>query len=164
MVYAIDHRMHWFLYILLALPVAALGLLCGGYLGEQCVRWYRISGFEGAALENADFYAGLTQALMEVRAFHPPPVVEALWRGLETRGPGVAVHFAAMLCYLHGQASSPFDMSQRPYFLRFRTDTPEERLPLIRELRDRLASFPVRPADVLGSETRNDFELQRGAT
>lgn len=41
--------MHWFLYILLALPVAALGLLCGGYVGDQCVRWYRISSFEGGA-------------------------------------------------------------------------------------------------------------------
>ncbi|MBX3745736.1 MAG: hypothetical protein KF833_10550 [Verrucomicrobiae bacterium] len=98
-----------------------------------------------AALEHADFYAGLTQALMEVRTFHPPPVIEALWRGLETRAPGIAVHFAALLCYLHGQASSPFDMSQRPYFLSFHTDRPEDRLPKIRELRDRLAPFPVRP-------------------
>lgn len=100
-----------------------------------------------AALEKADFYAGLTQALMEVRNFHPPPVIEALWRGLETRAPGIAVHFAAMLCFLHGQASSPFDMSQRPYFLSFHTDRPEDRLPKVRELRHRLAPFPVRPRE-----------------
>jgi hypothetical protein len=39
------------------------------------------------------------------------------------RDSGVAaVHFAALLLYLHGLASEPFDWEQRPFFLRFNSD------------------------------------------
>ena len=33
----------------------------------------------------------------------------------------MAVHFAAMLLFLHGQADSPCDMAQRPFLLHFNT-------------------------------------------
>lgn len=87
------------------------------------------------ALEGACVYGGLTQALMEVREFHPPEVIAALWRGLMKPDGGTATHFAAMLAFLHGKASSPFDWKHRPFFLRFNTENMDERTQAVRELR-----------------------------
>ncbi len=39
--------MIWFSYFLLSILVAAIGLFCGGVIGSACIRWYRISSFEG---------------------------------------------------------------------------------------------------------------------
>lgn len=91
------------------------------------------------ALAQADLYAGLSQALVEVQDFHPPAVVDALWRGLSEREGGIAVHFAAMLAYLHGLAEQPFDWAQRAFFLRFHTEDAAERTDVIAELRQRIA-------------------------
>ncbi|MCW5613400.1 MAG: hypothetical protein KIS83_22405 [Rubrivivax sp.] len=91
------------------------------------------------ALATAELYGGLSQALVEVETFHPPAVMDALWRGLRERDGGTAVHFAATLSYLHGVASEPFDWSQRPFFLRFHTEDAAERAAAIAELRRRLA-------------------------
>jgi len=41
--------MPWLLYFLASLPAAATGLMCGGFAGARCVRWYRISSFEGGS-------------------------------------------------------------------------------------------------------------------
>jgi hypothetical protein len=41
--------MSWLASIGIALLTGILGLLCGGFLGNACVRWYRISGFEGGS-------------------------------------------------------------------------------------------------------------------
>lgn len=41
--------MHWLVYLLISILTAALGLVCGGTLGSWCVRWYRISSFEGGS-------------------------------------------------------------------------------------------------------------------
>lgn len=41
--------MHWIYSALAALLPAAAGLLCGGVLGQKCVRWLRISSFEGGS-------------------------------------------------------------------------------------------------------------------
>lgn len=41
--------MHWIVYFVLSLPIAVLGLLGGGFLGNACVRWYRVSSFEGGS-------------------------------------------------------------------------------------------------------------------
>lgn len=41
--------MNWIISILLSLPLVGLGLTCGYYIGDQCVRWYRISSFEGGS-------------------------------------------------------------------------------------------------------------------
>lgn len=73
------------------------------------------------ALESAEFFDGLSQALAEAEELHPPEVVSALLRGARERDGAVAVHFAALLLFLHGKADSPFDMEQRPFFLRFNT-------------------------------------------
>lgn len=93
------------------------------------------------ALESAEVYAGLTQALDQVAEWHPPAVERALWRGLLTRSGEVAVHFAAMLAWIHGQASAPFDWDQRPFFLRFNTENAEERQAAFHELAGRLGSI-----------------------
>lgn len=96
------------------------------------------------ALERAEFYGGLTQALRQVERFHPPEVVQALLRGLRDRSGEVAVHFAAMLMYLHGKADSAFDMAQRPFFLRFATPDPAVRAQATRELCARIGIAPPR--------------------
>jgi hypothetical protein len=91
------------------------------------------------ALETARFYGGLTQALDEVEDFHPPAVVEALFHGALKREGEAAVHFAAMLMFVHGAADVPFDMEQRPFFLRFHTENRAEREAVFRELCERVA-------------------------
>lgn len=85
-------------------------------------------------LETANFYGGLTQTLDQVAEFHPPLIVEGLLRGTLDRAGDVAVHFAAMLCYVHGKAPEQFDMEQRPFFLRFNTDNRAEREAVFSEL------------------------------
>ena len=80
-----------------------------------------------AALEGADFYGGLTQTLDQVEAFHPPEVIDALFRGVLARDGEVAVHFAAMLMFLHGKAGDAFDWEQRPFYLTFHTTKRAER-------------------------------------
>ena len=84
-------------------------------------------------LEGPDTDGVLTQALLLVESFHPPQVIDALFRGVLTQSEK-AVHFAAMLMFLHGKAASSFDWDQRPFFLKFKTDCFEERPALFREL------------------------------
>lgn len=74
-----------------------------------------------SALETADFFGGLSAALDVATDDHPPPVIDALFRGALHRKGDVACHFAAMLMYLHGCTREPFDDDQRPFFLRFNT-------------------------------------------
>jgi hypothetical protein len=89
------------------------------------------------ALIAAEFYGGLTQALMEVETFHPPEVIDALLHGALRKDEG-GVHFAAMLLFLHGKAESSFDWNQRPFFLRFRNDDPVDRKAAFVELCGRI--------------------------
>lgn len=91
-------------------------------------------------LETAEFYAGLSQFLDQAEAWHPPPVIEALFRGVLRSQGEVAVHFAAMLMYLHGRAAEPFDWELRPFFLRFHTADPGERETAFRELCRRIGA------------------------
>ncbi len=79
------------------------------------------------ALQVTNFYGGLSQTLNIVEHYHPPDVVEELFRGVLKREGTVAVHFAAMLFFIHGKADSPFDMKHRPFFLRFNTNNVDER-------------------------------------
>jgi hypothetical protein len=87
-----------------------------------------------SALHSAVIYGGLSQALDEVESHHPPEVVDELLRGLLEREGDVAVHFAAMLFYIHGKADAPFDWEQRPFFLRFNTPVVADRRRVFREL------------------------------
>ena len=106
----------------------------------------RLAGLHGeertraivAALDQAQWFEGLGEAL-DLAAEHPSPaVVDALWRNLQARGGDVAVHCAALLTFLHGLPAEPFDLAQRPFFLRFNTDDARERATVIDELRVRI--------------------------
>lgn len=94
------------------------------------------------ALRNSKIYEGLTQALLEVEAFHPPAVMDELLRGVRRRDGETAVHLAAMLMYLHGKADSSFDWSLRPFFLKFNTEDRAERQALYTELCTRIGVKP----------------------
>lgn len=91
-----------------------------------------------ARIDAADAFAGLDATLRQVEDVHPPTVIDAMLRRI-ARDPGVAaVHFAAMLLYLHGQANEPFDWEQRPFFLRFNEGNPEDHRAAFRALCDRI--------------------------
>jgi len=94
------------------------------------------------ALTRARFYGGLTQALDLAMRHHPPAVIEALLRGTIERDGEVAVHFAALLMFLHGKAESSFDWAQRPFFLSFNTDRRAEREQAFGELCRRIGVDP----------------------
>lgn len=89
-------------------------------------------------LETASFFGGLSETLDQVAEFHPPLIVETLLRGVLRRDGTVAVHFAATLYYIHGLSPEPFDMAQRPFFLRFNTDDRKERETVFRELCEKI--------------------------
>jgi len=93
-------------------------------------------------LETAEFYGGLTQVLDQVAAFHPPPVVEALFRAALRREGEVAVHCAAMLMFVFGKAQEAFDWDHRPFYLRFHTEDRAEREAAFRELCGRVGTEP----------------------
>jgi hypothetical protein len=97
------------------------------------------------AVDDAGSFNGLDATLTEVEAFHPPAVVDALYRGLFTRDGTTAVHYAAMIAFVHGKATSAFDWSMRPIFLEFNTGNSAERLAAFQKLCDVLgvASEPL---------------------
>jgi hypothetical protein len=88
------------------------------------------------ALKTAAPYAGLTEALAEAEEFHPPAVMDALFRGALTAAGEAAVHYAALLFFLHGKAKEAFDWDQRPFFLTFHETDPERRRGAFRKLCD----------------------------
>jgi hypothetical protein len=92
------------------------------------------------ALEVATPFDAFTDTLEQVESFHPPAVVDALWRGVDTRQGDVAVHYAAMLAFIYGKADSAFDWSMRPLFLKFNTTSSAERRAAIAELRARVGA------------------------
>jgi hypothetical protein len=81
------------------------------------------------ALDSATAFDSFTTTLEQVAAFHPRPVIDALWRGLETRQGDVAMHYAGMLAFLHGKAESSFDWSLRPLLSSSRPRTPRRVVP-----------------------------------
>jgi hypothetical protein len=90
------------------------------------------------ALGRAEPFAGLPATLDAVAAHHPPPVIDALLRGALHRPGAAAVHYAAMLLYLHGEAAEPFDWNHRPFFLRFDATDRAERERAFTELCERI--------------------------
>lgn len=89
-------------------------------------------------IDECDVGTGMTQVLLLVEDHHPPEVIAALLRGTLDPGRSVAVHYAAMLLFLHGKATEPFDWDVRPFVLRFNTPDADERQAAHRELRDRI--------------------------
>jgi hypothetical protein len=80
---------------------------------------------------------GLTQAMLLAEEWHPQPVIEALMEGVRAHDGVTAGEFAMMLLFLHGQADSVYDMSQRGFILRFQD---EDREMLCRELCARIGT------------------------
>lgn len=80
---------------------------------------------------------GLDPALQAAQAWHPAPVMQALWQTLQQPDAVVVVNVAALLYFLHGLADEPFDMDQRSEFLRFADDDPAERAAARERLRAR---------------------------
>jgi len=76
----------------------------------------------------------MSRALEQIEAFHPPVIMDALWRGLTEREGDVAYHCAETLAIIHGAISSRFDWTLRPLFLRFNTDDADQRRDAKREL------------------------------
>jgi hypothetical protein len=95
------------------------------------------------SLENDDLItSGLGKSIDEAATFHPPAVMDALFRGALNRPGEAAVHFAALLMHLHGKAPEPFDWAQRPFFLRFNTPDRREREAAFRELCEKVGVDP----------------------
>jgi hypothetical protein len=90
------------------------------------------------ALDSATAFDSFTTTLEQVAAYHPKPVIDALWRGLETRQGDVAMHYAGMLAFLAGKADSAFDWSLRPLLMEFKTEDSVARRTAIQKLRTRL--------------------------
>ena len=86
------------------------------------------------ALQRAEIFGGISQVLDDIEEYHPMEVKEELIAGLLSREGDVAVLFAAMLFHLYGKAKEPFDMNQRPFFMRFNTENKQERVQAFREL------------------------------
>jgi hypothetical protein len=95
------------------------------------------------ALNMAEAFGGLSATLAEVEEYHPPEVIEALWDGVRLRDGETAVHYAAMLMFLHGKAKEPFDWELRPFFLQFNTEDPEERALACLELCAKIEEGPA---------------------
>lgn len=90
-------------------------------------------------LLHADLVIGGLAKAEWLAAEHPSPAVtRALLQGALCSSDGRAVRFVALLYYHAGLAPEPFDFSQRPYFLEFRTDDPAERRRLFESLCERL--------------------------
>ena len=99
-------------------------------------------------IAHADAYEGLDLTLRQVEETRGPAVVDAMLDRI-AREPGLAaVHYAAMLLYLHGHAAEPFDWEQRPFFLRFNPGDLDDRKAAMAELCRRIgvdpSRFPVR--------------------
>jgi hypothetical protein len=122
---------------------AALAVAIAGY-APDLVGERRRAAVLAHAIETAVLYGGLSEALDEAASFHPPEVVDALFRAALAREGEAAVHCAALLAYVHGKATEPFDMELRPFFLRFHTDDPAERRRAFDELLV-LIGRPLRP-------------------
>jgi hypothetical protein len=103
------------------------------------------------AIEAAGSFDGLDATLSQVEEFHPPAVIDALFRGLLTRDGTTACNYAGMLAFLHGKTKEPFDWAMRPLFLEFNTDDRTERERAFRKL---CAILGVDPAPFSRGQTR----------
>ena len=95
-------------------------------------------------VDQCDAYKGLDFTLQQIESMHPPPIIETMLQRI-VRDPGVvAVHYAALLLYLHGKATSAFDWDLRLFLLRFNAGDDADRRQAFIELCDQLgcASAP----------------------
>jgi hypothetical protein len=90
------------------------------------------------AIQTAEIWSGLSKALDQIETFHPPIIVDALFRALLEREGDVAYHCAAALAVIHRKIDSRMNWSMRPLFLRFNTRDLDAQREALRELRVRL--------------------------
>ena len=88
-----------------------------------------------AGLQEATVMNGLSYAL-DLADEHrdAPEVMDALFRAALRDDREVAMHAAALLAKLHGNAKEDFDWDRRPFYLRFADDDPSVREAAFREL------------------------------
>jgi hypothetical protein len=78
-------------------------------------------------LMKATLLTGMSKAI-DLACAHPTPaVVEALFWSILRPDRETAVHAAALLAFLHGNAKEAFDWDRRPFFLRFGEPDPAVR-------------------------------------
>ena len=88
-----------------------------------------------AGLREATVMHGLSYALDLAHAYRDAPgVMDGLFRAALREDREVAMHAAALLAYLHGNAKEDFDWDRRPFFLRFAHDDRAVREGAFREL------------------------------
>lgn len=147
----------------LALGDAKIRLAVCAHAPELVTERQRIDSLV-QALEQSEIGTGLSEALDEVAEFHPPEIVRTLLRGLMARDGSIAVHFAALLYYIHGKAPEPFDLEQRPFFLRFNTANRVEREQVVRELCTALGVDPRLCIPPKAKSTRRPARRGRSST
>jgi hypothetical protein len=108
--------------------------LAVAYLSPQLVDRSLHTEMLVQALQTAQIMSGLSEALDQIETFHPPPVLDALFRGLMEREGEVAYHCAELLAVIHGVVPSRHDWSMRPLYLRFNTEDREARREALAEL------------------------------
>ena len=86
------------------------------------------------SIHNAKIGEGFAEGMRWAALCKTPKVIAALLEELLNPTNGNAVHFAAMLYFLFGKATEPFDWRYRPIFLKFLTNDPDERRSLFNEL------------------------------
>ena len=124
-------------------PRARAAVVAALASGDPDVRRIAMQYVPAASIDASDRAAQLIRdlrggavsgAVDEAVEFHPPGVIDALIRGALDRPGPPAVHFAALLYFLHGKSEEPFDWSHRPFFLRFNGDDKADHRAAFREL------------------------------
>ena len=85
-------------------------------------------------LETATLLTGMSAAIGLARDYPSPAVKDALFRSILRPDRETAVHAAALLAFLHGNAKEPFDWDRRDFYRQFNDDVPEVRIAAFRAL------------------------------
>jgi len=113
--------MHWLLYFAISLITAGLGLVGGGWIGSVCVRWYRISSFEGGSgyfvigIALLGALVGLVTGLITAGILAPVTGADYLrsagWSALAALGLAVIV---LALCWVFADIRPTIDTTESP--------------------------------------------------
>jgi hypothetical protein len=85
-------------------------------------------------LETATLLTGMSSAIDLARDHPSAAVKDALFRSILRPDRETAVHAAALLAFLHGNAKEPFDWDRRDFYLQFNDDDPQVRAAAFRSL------------------------------
>lgn len=97
------------------------------------------------ALARATFVDGLVKTLRFAAAYPTPAVRSKLLSCALDGNNDIRVHAAALVHFLHGHSSSPFDAAFRSFYLRFASKNMVERRSAYLELCARIGVEPSRP-------------------